>query len=140
MSQPVRIILVLHNRILREGICVLLNSYEDLELVAVAVKIDDLRPLFTRLRPDLVLIDLDLPAGNALDGIKQMKSITPWAWIIGLTTHEGEERCVQAIEQGAATVVAKDLIGKMLVPLIRVGRPARSESYEYPSVLELVGS
>jgi len=140
MSQPVRIILVLHNRILREGICVLLSSCEDVELVAVAVKIDDLRPLFTRLRPDLVLIDLDLPAGNALDGIKQMKSIDPLAWIIGLATHECEERCVQAIEHGAATVVAKDLIGKMLVALIRAGRPARSESYECPSVLELVGS
>jgi DNA-binding NarL/FixJ family response regulator len=134
MLQTRRIILVLYNRLLRDGICVLLGACEDLELVAVAATIDDLKPLFTSRRPDLVLMDLDLPARNALDGIKQIQDLERGAWIIGLATHEEEEHCAQAIEVGAATVIAKDLIGKVLVPLIRDGRPMRGESYEHPSV------
>ena len=139
MLHAQRIILVLHNRILREGIRVLLNSCEDFDLAAVADTIDDLKCLVTSVRPDLVLMDLDLPAGNALDGIMQIQDLQPGAWIIGLAIHDEEEHCVRAIAEGVDTVIAKDMIGKVLVRLVRAGRPSRDEFYERPNVVELAG-
>ena len=83
------------------------------------------------------LIDLDAPADGGGDAIRRMKNRQCTAWIIGLASQDGDEDCDLIIKAGAVTVIPKDLIGRMLVPLIRAGRPDPAEFYERPKVVEL---
>lgn len=135
MLQPVRTIIVVQNRILREGVRIHLGACEDIQLLEALETGKALPTVYAALRPELVLIDLDLP--DALDSIRGILDIEPAAWIIGLAIYEAEEHCVAALAAGVSTVVPKDLIGNILVTLILAGRPAQTGRYERPSVEEL---
>ncbi|HJX96321.1 MAG TPA: response regulator, partial [Candidatus Acidoferrum sp.] len=77
--------------------------------------------LFAEMRPDLTLVDLNLPSGSAIDAIHRIRRIDPDAWIIGLVAYEWDDRCREAIAAGASAVLSKDLIAEKLMPLIRTG-------------------
>jgi DNA-binding NarL/FixJ family response regulator len=110
---PLRVLAVVHNRILREGICSLLETQEDLDLVGAVATAEAAVLQFTQLQPDLTLLDLDEPADAGLDAIGRIRDIDPAAWIIALITDEADERRERAIAAGASKVVAKHLIGKL---------------------------
>jgi len=137
MVGSIRIISMIQNRILRKGIAVLIEAQPDMQFAGSAEDLDAVLHLFEASRADLVLIDLDVRADKGLDAIRRIRSMQGNAWIIGLATHDGEEDCDLAIKAGAVTVIPKDLIGRMLVPLIRAGRPDHAESYQRPEVVEV---
>jgi DNA-binding NarL/FixJ family response regulator len=110
---PLRVLAVVHNRILREGICCLLDTQEDLERVGAFATAEAALLEFTQLRPELTLLDLDEPADAGLHAIGRIREIDPAAWIIALITDEADERRDRAVAAGASTVVAKHLIGKL---------------------------
>src|ERR1700677_1991018 len=122
MAPPLRVLAVHHNRILREGICVLIAMQPDLELVGSVAASDHAIRLFAELRPDLTLMDLELPFGGGMDTLSQVLQIDPAAWIIALITDECDARCSQAVGVGVTVVLAQDRIGHTLIPLIRAAR------------------
>ena len=69
MAPPLRVLAVHHNQILRDGICVLIAMQPDLELVGAVAEADHAIRLFAELRPDLMLVDLELPSGAGLDAL-----------------------------------------------------------------------
>jgi DNA-binding NarL/FixJ family response regulator len=119
MARPIRVLAVDHNRILSEGIGVLIGMEPGMELVGFAREADTAVSLFREQHPDVTLMDLDLPSGSGLDAILRIREIDANAWIIGLITDECDESCAQAVAAGVSTLLAKDLIGRMLVPIIR---------------------
>ena len=100
----------------------LIGMEPDLELIAAAAALDTALSLFAEKRPDLTLMDLDWPGDNGVDAIQRIRAIDPGAWVIALVTYEWDTSGQRAVAAGAAAVVAKDLIGEVLVPLIRAGR------------------
>jgi DNA-binding NarL/FixJ family response regulator len=122
MARPLRVLAVHHNRILREGICVLIAMQPDLELVGSAHAADLAIRLFAELRPDLTLMDLELPSDDGLEAVHRILQMKPVAWVIALITDEWDARCSHAVGAGAATVLATDRIGHTLIPLIRAER------------------
>lgn len=126
-SQPIRIIAVNRNRILRDGLSVLINNEADLALVGCSATPYEGVRLFAEMRPDLTLMDLDEPSEAGLAAIQQIRLLEPAAWVIALLTQDWDGSGAQAIEAGADTVLTKDLIGKRLLPLIRAGRPIGRE-------------
>jgi DNA-binding NarL/FixJ family response regulator len=119
MNTPFRVLALHHNSILREGISVLIETHEGLHLVGSVAAPEAAIVLFEKERPDLTLIDLDLPSDGGLVAIHRIKVIDPEAAIIGLVTYDWDPSVTRAMELGAASVLAKDLIGDLLVPLIR---------------------
>lgn len=136
MSPPIRILAVNQNRILRDGLCMLIEMQPDLDLVASAADGDAAISLFADRRPDVTLMDLDLPGHTGVDAIHRIRGIDPHAWVIGLLTFEGDKCGREAMEAGATAILAKDRIGEMLLPLIRAERDS-ARRYEIPMVLEL---
>lgn len=137
MGPALRTIVVVHNRILRDGICAHLKDCAGID---VAIAIDSLAPLpelVSRLNPDLVLIDLEMPEGDAIEGIRRIEHIKRGTWIIGLAIDEGRDYVKFAIRAGASSIIPKDLVEKMLGPLVQAGPPARPSDYECPKVVEL---
>jgi DNA-binding NarL/FixJ family response regulator len=118
LPRPLRVLAVNRNRILRQGISVLIEMQPDLELLASVDAADDAVSLFMEKRPDLTLMDLDLPSGGGVEAIQRIRAIDPDTCVIALVTHEGDERGVQAVDAGAFAVLAKDLIAEMLLPII----------------------
>ena len=121
MKDRLRVLSVNHNRILREGISALLEMDRNFELIDSVATADAAVEAFAATHPDLTLVDLDLPAEGSLDVISRIRQIDAAAWIIGLTIDELDERCLQAVIVGVSSLLAKDQIGTMLIPLIRTG-------------------
>jgi len=121
LPRPLRILAVNRNRILREGISVLIEMQQDLKLVASVEAPEEAVRIFAEKRPDLTLMDLGAPSQDGLDAIQRIRATDPGAWIIALVLYELDDSGTQALEAGAATVLAKDLIGEMLVPMIHAG-------------------
>src|ERR1700736_4249066 len=97
MKDRLRVLSVNHNRILREGISVLLETDRDLELIDSVGAADAAGEAFAATHPELTLVDLDLPADSSLDLISRIRDIDGAAWIIGLTIDELDDRCLQAV-------------------------------------------
>ena len=136
MAHTTRILAVNQNRILREGICALIEMQPDMKLVASAEDADAAVEFFADTLPDITLMDLDLPDRNGVNAIHRIRAIDPYAWVIGLVTYEWDKCVREAMEAGASAILAKDRIGETLLPLIRA-REDNARSYEIPMALEL---
>jgi DNA-binding NarL/FixJ family response regulator len=122
MDQPFRILALHHNSILRDGISILIETHEGLHLVGSVAEPGPAVLLFEKERPDLTLIDLDLPADTGLGALHQIKAMDAEAVIIGLVTYDWSESVSRAMELGATAVLAKDLLGELLIPFIQAAR------------------
>jgi DNA-binding NarL/FixJ family response regulator len=116
--RPIRVLAVNRNRILREGLSVLIGMQPGLELVATTAAPDLALTIFAEERPDLTLMDLDLPDDTGIEAILRIRQIDPAAWVIALVTDDSGENGSRAVAAGAEAVVPKDLIGELLVPMI----------------------
>ncbi len=89
-----------------------------MELVGLAASRDEAVQLFSQHRPDVTLMDLDLPHGAATLAIRDLLRIDPAVCVIGLLTFEGDEACAQALRVGARVCVTKDRLNQDLTKLI----------------------
>jgi len=116
--RSIRVLAVNRNPILREGLSIFIETQPGLELVATTATSDMALSIFDEQRPDLTLMDLDLPSDSGVDAIVRIRKIDPSAWVIGLITHDWDDIGARAVTAGASAVIPKDLISEMLLPLI----------------------
>ncbi len=108
-----------HNALLREGISLLVGLHADMELVCLAASAAEAVQCFAEYRPDVVLMDLDLPAGAGISAIQKILDLDPSAWIIGLLTYEWDTAGPRARRAGARAYLTKDRLNDDLISLIR---------------------
>ncbi len=118
MPHPIRILVADHNRIFRQGLSVLFEFEKGLALTAVVSSAEEAVNDFTAQRPDLTLMDLDMPENTGLDAIRRIRENDPEAWIIALVTDDCDARTPAAIAAGASLVLTKDSVGHALLPAI----------------------
>src|SRR6202522_423045 len=115
----IRILAVDDHPMLREGIAALLASQSDMKLVGEASTGREALEQFRKHRPDLTLMDLQMPD---MDGIQAMVAICsefPEARIIVLTTYKGDVQVLRALKAGARAYLLKGLLRKELLDTIR---------------------
>src|SRR5579863_2916690 len=93
--------------LLREGIAALVNAESDMRLVAEAANGREAIEKFRLHRPDVTLMDLQMPSLNGIEAIVGIRSEFPNARIIVLTTYAGDVQVSQAIKAGARGYVLK---------------------------------
>ena len=117
--QPIRIMIVDDHPLLRIGIAAILEGQRDMLLVAEAENGTEAVALHKTVRPDVTLMDLQMPQMNGVDAITGIRRDTPRARIIVLTTYAGDEQALRALRAGAVGYLLKNTLRKELLDTIR---------------------
>jgi len=116
---PIRILSVDDHPLIRKGIAGLLATQADMNLIAEAENGREAIQQFHRHRPDITLMDLQMPEMNGLDAIIAIHGEFPEARIIVLTTYAGDVQALRALKAGARAYLLKDSLHKELLTTIR---------------------
>jgi DNA-binding NarL/FixJ family response regulator len=116
---PIRILAVDDHPLFRNGIAALLATQPDMSLVAEGANGREAVQLFRAYRPDVTLMDLQMPEMNGLDAMLAIRGEFPEARIIMLTTYTGDVKVLRAMKDGARAYLLKNLLDKELLQTIR---------------------
>jgi DNA-binding NarL/FixJ family response regulator len=116
---PIRVLAVDDHPLFRQGIAALLATQPDMSLVAEASTGSEAIQLFRTHRPDITLMDLQMPKMNGLDATITIRGEFPDARIIVLTTYRGDVQVLRAMKVGARAYLLKNLLDKELLETIR---------------------
>jgi DNA-binding NarL/FixJ family response regulator len=105
--------------LIREGIAALIANQKDIRLVADASNGREALEQFRSHRPDVTLMDLQMPEMNGIDALIAIRSEFPEARIIVLTTYAGDALCKRAMKAGAYAYILKGSVRKDLLDAIR---------------------
>jgi DNA-binding NarL/FixJ family response regulator len=118
-SESIRVLTVDDHQLLREGIAAVIESQEDMTLVAQASNGREAVESFRRLRPDVTLMDLRMPDMSGIEAITAIRSEFRDARIVVLTTYAGDAQAAAALKAGAVGYLLKSLVRKELLETIR---------------------
>ena len=116
---PIRILAVDDHALLREGIAALVAGQPDMSLVAQASNGREAIQQFRTHRPDITLMDLQMPEMNGVDAMLAIRGEFHEARIIVLTTYTGDVQVLRALKSGARAYLLKNLLHKELLETIR---------------------
>jgi len=115
----IRILVVDDHPIVRQGIAILVGTQIDMTLVAEASNGREAVQQFREHRPDITLMDLQMPEMNGLDALIAIRGEFPNARIIVLTTYAGDVQILRALKNGAQGYLLKNTLHKDLLETIR---------------------
>jgi DNA-binding NarL/FixJ family response regulator len=115
----IRILAVDDHPMLREGIASLVGSQSDMELVAEASTGREALEQFRKHRPNLTLMDVQMPDMDGIEAMVAIRNEFPEARIIVLTTYKGDVKILRALKAGARAFLLKGLLQKELLETIR---------------------
>jgi len=128
-DSPIRVLIVDDHAIVREGIAALLGRQPDMEAVGEACDGAEAVARFGELAPDVTLMDVQMGGMGGVEATERIRSQSPDAKILVLTTYPGDAQVVRALRAGAAGYLLKNCIRKELLDAIRAvhaGRRAMS--------------
>jgi two-component system NarL family response regulator len=115
----IRVLCVDDHRVVREGITALVGRQEDMEVVGAAATGVQAIELYRQYRPDVTLIDLQMPVMSGLEAIQAIRAENGSAKIIVLTMYHGEEDIYRALQAGAASYLLKEAVLDDLPRIVR---------------------
>lgn len=124
-STPIRILVVDDHPIMREGIVSAIEGESDMVLAATACNGSEAIAAFRQHRPDVTLMDLQMPKTSGLDAIKTIRAEFPEARIVVLTTYQHDAQAIAALRAGAAGYLLKNMLRKELIEAIRAVHAGR---------------
>ena len=118
-TRQIKILTVDDHPILRGGIAAVIDGEQDMSIVGEASNGRDAIEMFRSKRPDVTLMDLQMPDLNGIDAIAAIRQENPQARIIVLTTYEGDVLARRALKAGATGYILKDMIRSEVLQAIR---------------------
>lgn len=136
MADQIRILLVDDHAVLRGGLKALLSLEPDLDVVAEASTGEEAIDRTQQLRPDVVVMDLDMPGIGGLEATRRIVAEVEGARVLVLTSHSEEDHLLPVLEAGGHGFVHKSGPEEDLVKAIRT--VARGEVFLYPRAAKLL--
>lgn len=134
----IRVVLVDDHTIFREGVRALLRATPDIHVVGEAGTGTDAIAVAQRTRPDVVVLDLNMPRGDGATAAHELSRLDSAPKILILTMHTEEERLVPLLKEGAHGFLSKDCAEHDLVDAIRV--VAAGEFFVRPAVARILAA
>jgi two-component system NarL family response regulator len=119
MEDPIRILVVEDHHVVRQGLVALLSARSEVEVVGQASDGLEAIDQFRLLRPDITLMDLQLPRLGGVDAIVRIRGEFPAARFIVLTTFDGDEDIYRSLQAGAKAYLLKGMTLDELLDTIR---------------------
>jgi NarL family two-component system response regulator LiaR len=132
----IRVLVVDDHEVVRRGVVTLLELEEGIEVVAEAGDGMQAVEMASRVKPDIVLLDLEMPRRNGVEAIPQILAATPQSKILVLTSFATDDKVFPAIKAGALGYLLKDSSPEELVAAIR--DVSRGESRLHPQIARKV--
>jgi DNA-binding NarL/FixJ family response regulator len=107
-DSPVRVLLADDQRVVREGLALILHHLDDVEVVETAVDGDQAVEMAERLAPDVVLMDLRMPRCDGIEATRRLAASRPEIGVIALTTYADDASVLGALRAGARGYLTKD--------------------------------
>jgi two-component system response regulator NreC len=126
-ESPIRVVLADDHAVVRRCLRLLLDSEEDVEVIAEATDLSTVMRHVHGHLPHVLVLDLRLPNGSSIETIRRLRAEVPKTEIVVLTMEENPLFAQQAIDAGAVGYVLKDRADTELLTAIR--RAARGEEY-----------
>jgi two-component system response regulator NreC len=136
MSASVRILLADDHAVLRSGLRLLLTNTNEYEVVGEASSGIETLSLAEQLQPDLILLDLSMPALGGLEALPTLRKLVPSTRILILTMHDDPQYLRQALKHGASGYVLKKAADAELLSAMR--SVLRGEVYVHPSMTRIL--
>ena len=118
-ERAIRVLLADDHTVVRDGLSVIIDQEAGLQVVAQAANGREAVELWCEHRPDITLMDLQMPLLNGVSAIDEIRAINPDAGIIVLTTFDGDEDIYRALRAGAKSYLLKDVRREELFHCIR---------------------
>src|ERR1700685_4696837 len=115
----IRVLTVDDHPLLRSGIAAVLEGEEDILVVGEATNGKEAVESFRAHRPDVTLMDLQMPVMNGIDAIVAIRQEFPNARFIVLTTYDGDVQALRALKAGATGYLLKGALREEMVDTIR---------------------
>jgi len=118
-KESIRVLVVEDHNVVRQGLVALLNVVDGIEVVGEAADGVEAIAQFRARQPEVTLIDLRLPRMSGVDVIQRIRTETPSARFIVLTTYDGDEDIYRALKAGAKAYLLKGMTSEELITTIR---------------------
>ena len=122
----IRVLTVDDHALIREGVAALIANQKDMSLVGEASNGREAIEQFRSHRPDVTLMDLQMPEMNGIDALIAIRGEFPKARIIVLTTYAADTLCKRAMQAGAHAYILKGDVRKDLLDKIRAAYAGKS--------------
>lgn len=109
MAEPIRILVVDDHHVVRQGLVALLNIMPEIKVIGEASDGLQAIELHRSLRPDITLMDLQLPKLGGVEAIQKIRADDPAARFVVLTTFDGDEDIFRALQAGAKAYLLKGM-------------------------------
>ncbi len=136
MKTITRVLLADDHAVLRSGLRLLLIGTNEYEIVGEASSGSETLSLAEQLQPDLILLDLSMPALGGLEALPALRKLVPSARILILTMHDDPQYLRQALKHGASGYVLKKAADAELLSAMRA--VLRGEVYVHPSMTRVL--
>jgi len=124
-SERIKVLVVDDHPLMREGIVAVIQGAADIIVVGEAGNGQQAIEMFRVHRPDVTLMDLQMPIMNGIDAIKTIRLEYPTSHFIVLTTYQGDVQALRALKAGATGYLLKNMIWKDLPESIRAVHSGR---------------
>jgi NarL family two-component system response regulator YdfI len=133
METPIRVLIADDHFIIREGLRLILETVEDIELVGEAADGAEVVRLADELQPAVVLMDLRMPGMDGLSALERLRVEQPHIAVVILTTYNEDDLLRRGLQAGARGYLLKDTSRELLLDTIRAA--ARGEMLLKPELV-----
>ena len=130
----IRVLVADDHPVVRQGLCTMLELEEDIEVVARAANGEEAVMMARRDRPDITLLDVQMPVLDGIEALRQIRADDPEARVIVLTTYRNEDYIFPSLRAGARGYLLKDASREELTGAIRA--VAAGESLLDPEMVD----
>lgn len=118
-GKDIKVMIVEDDETIRDGYEFLINATEGYKVISTYCSFDDVMKKMPVEKPDVILLDIELPGTNGIEAIPKLKKIFPTCYILILTVYESEKLIFNALANGASGYLTKNTPSAKIIESIR---------------------